>query len=142
MKNLTLFIALFIGVAIFGQHNPISFTTNLTGDTLQVDANIEKGWHLYSANLPHPNEGPLSTEFSFASDQIKIEGDIVESVGITEMDDAFGVEVIYFKDEAKFYIPVKAAHQEISITAPLTISYMVCNDATCIPFDVEVNVVF
>jgi hypothetical protein len=142
MKNLTLLIAIVIGIGVFGQHNPVTFTANLTVDTLKVDAQIEKGWHLYSANLPHPDEGPLSTEFSFASDQIKIKGDIRESEGITEMDDAFGVEVIYFKDQAIFYIPVKVAHQEISVTAPLTISYMVCNDVTCIPFDVEVNVPF
>lgn len=92
-----------IGNMVFGQENPVKFTVSSNHDTLIFTAKVDKGWHLYAAHLPHPNEGPLATEIIFnASPDFQLKGAIIEGKGIVELDNAFGVDVKYFKDNAVF----------------------------------------
>lgn len=135
MKLITHFLfvsILFISVNSFAQQNPVSFEIEIVEDTIVYHAEIEKGWHLYAANLPDPSAGPLPTEFVYNEPIPELTGNIIEPKGHTEMDDAFGVEVKYFENETYYKQLLKA-------TPPSTISgtiyYMVCNDEMCIPLE-------
>jgi DsbC/DsbD-like thiol-disulfide interchange protein len=120
---------------IYGQSSPVTFTAYAANDTLVFDAAIEKGWHLYAAHLPNPYEGPLPTEFIFnASSDFQLNGVVIEPSGITEMDNAFGIEVKYYTNTTSFKQPIKRINEQ-PFTCLGTINYMVCNDQMCIPLD-------
>jgi len=58
-------------------------------------------------------------------------GNVIEPMGHTEMDDAFGVEVKYFEDHT-YYKQLLGSAPKIIIG---TVYYMVCNDEMCIPLE-------
>jgi len=153
MKNIiATFTLVFISFFALGQTNPVKFEITQNGDVLVFEAEIEEGWHLYAANLPSPDAGPLPTEFVFDAQTIDenadgvpdnsvvANGKITESEGIREMDDAFGVEVVYYKEHATFNVPYKVTIASPNSVAKGMIYYMVCNDESCIPFDVSFEV--
>lgn len=142
MKISTFFkwVPMFIAFTFFGQENPVKFTVTSNQDTLVFSAKIEKGWHLYAAHLPHPNEGPLATEIIFnASPNFQVKGSIIEEKGIVKMDDAFGIDVKYFEN-ATVFKQVITKNSTDSFNCTGTISYMVCNDQKCIPLDYSFTV--
>ena len=116
---------------VHAQVNPVSFEVNLNGDTIIFNAQIESGWHLYAANLPDPTAGPLPTEFVYNDPAPELVGNVIEPMGHTEMDDAFGVEVKYFEDHT-YYKQLLGSAPKIIIG---TVYYMVCNDEMCIPLE-------
>lgn len=137
MKNLALLIfsLVFSSQMLFGQQNPVKFTVTHLADTLIFTASIEKGWHLYAAHLPHPNEGPLPTEIIYtASSNFLLNGPILEGKGIVKLDEAFGVDVKYFETKAVFKQVITKNTSE-SFTCSGSINYMVCNDQMCIPLE-------
>ena len=142
MKQLAVFITLILSVGLTAQNNPVVFNISQSADTIVFNAVIEGGWHLYAVHLPNPNEGPLPTEINMdSSNDFTISEPVIEEEGHTEMDDAFGIEVKYFEENAVFKQPIKVLTQEdFNITG--TISYMVCNDQMCIPFDIPINYSF
>ena len=142
MKHLITLFTIFFNGALLAQHNPVSFNISQSSDTIIFDAVIEDGWHMYAVHLPNPNEGPLPTEFIIDStEHFNLVEPVIEEEGHTEMDDAFGIEVKYFEKNVTFKQPIKVLTQEeFHITG--TISYMVCNDQMCIPFDVPLNYSF
>jgi hypothetical protein len=137
MKNLArlLFFFTMFSNVIFGQQNPVSFDISVKNDTLIFNAKIEKGWHVYAAHLPHPNEGPLPTEFIYsASSSFQLKGLVLEGAGIVKMDEAFGVNVKYFDTQAVFkQVIAKNTNEPFNCSG--TINYMVCNDQMCIPLE-------
>ena len=142
MKALLLFkiVPIFLFFVSFAQENPVKFTVSTHQDTLFFLAKIEKGWHLYAAHLPHPNEGPLATEIIFnASPNFQVKGAIIEDKGIIKMDDAFGIDVKYFENSTVFKQVISKNSTE-SFNCSGTISYMVCNDQKCIPLDYPFSV--
>lgn len=136
MRNIV-FILFFLAVNFtFSQHNPVTFNITQSGDTAIFNASIEEGWHMYAVNLPDPMGGPLPTEFIFEeSNAYMLIDQILESKGHTEMDDAFGIEVTYFENNAIFKQRIldksKGAHPGVKGN----IYYMVCNDEMCIPLE-------
>jgi DsbC/DsbD-like thiol-disulfide interchange protein len=135
MKNLLLLFLIMLSTWAFSQTNPVKFTAYAQNDTLIFEATIEKGWHLYAAHLPNPYEGPLPTELIFdANSNFHLDGKVIEPIGIVEMDDAFGIEVKYFKNSTIFKQPITRITKS-SFTCSGTINYMVCNDQMCIPLD-------
>jgi thiol:disulfide interchange protein DsbD len=140
MRTIVLIFSLAISSLVLGQANPVKFTARVQNDTLIFEASIEKGWHLYAAHLPNPYEGPLPTEFVFnASSDFQLQGTVIEPVGITEMDEAFGIEVKYFKQSTVFKQPILRINQT-PFTCVGTINYMVCNDQMCIPLDYSFSI--
>ena len=141
MKLLLITVITICWGTMLSQHNPVSFDISQNDDTLIFNATIETGWHLYAANLPNPEEGPLPTEIYIdANAMIDSTSAIYEGEGHTEMDDAFGIEVKYFETNATFKQRVITKEKITPITG--VINYMVCNDAMCIPFDVPFSYTF
>ncbi|MDP4277226.1 MAG: cytochrome c biogenesis protein CcdA [Bacteroidota bacterium] len=95
-------------------------------------ANIDKGWHLYTMNLPEG--GPVSTSFEFE----KLEGATLvgktqaRSKAISKMDEQFGMTLSWFVNQAVFV-------QKIKLTNPSGflvrghVTFLGCNDESCLP---------
>lgn len=96
-----------------------------------LTGNIEKGWHLYSQDLPK-NSG-IPTTMKITSGNVEAVGK-VEELGkkIEEYSEAFGVQIIYYSDSVKFVqkFRMKQADGNTKISAEIT--FQVCNDKICL----------
>jgi thiol:disulfide interchange protein DsbD len=104
--------------------------------------NIDKGWHLYSTNLPEG--GPIKTTFHFETDSTKVQlkgGIIAKTTPIKEHDKIFDMDLEFFNDAVVFSQKIKVASRPVVIKG--TIEYQTCNDETCTlnetPFSFTVN---
>lgn len=91
---------------------------------------IEKGWHLYSTNLPEG--GPIKTTFHFETDSTKVRflgGITAKTKAIKEHDKIFDMDLEFFNDLAIFSQKVKVLSGPVIIKG--TIEYQTCNDETC-----------
>ncbi|MDC9724192.1 MAG: cytochrome c biogenesis protein CcdA [Urechidicola sp.] len=139
MKNVVFGILTFLfAVNLNAQiHDPVSFTTTVEkiSDSdfyLVVTANIDKGWHLYSQNVPE--DGPIATAFNFKSDsnEFQLVGQTAEGKGHTSFDKTFGMEIKYFENTATFKQHIRLlTSNKIDIVGE--IEYMVCDDTQCLP---------
>ena len=113
---------------------------------LQFKAYIEKGWHLYSQNLPEGVDA-YPTEFIFINkDDYDLDGEMTEPQPIREPDPMFENLVLpYFKDEVVF-------KQRIKVTSAADfkiegeISFMSCDESQCVfppltPFSFNIEAV-
>ncbi|NOX85326.1 MAG: DUF255 domain-containing protein [Chlorobi bacterium] len=120
-------------------------TAKKTGDrTVDIffTAHIDKGYHLYSLNVPE--DGPLPTEFSFQkSDDYKLVGNVAEVTPfIEEYDDVFKMDIKYFVDEATFRQTIRLTSEKDVIPVVGEIAYMVCNDVGCVALYEDINLKF
>lgn len=96
-----------------------------------LTGNIEKGWHLYSQDLPK-NSG-IPTTMKISSGNVEAVGK-VEELGkkIEEYSEAFGVQIIYYSDSVKFVqkFRMKQVDENTKISAEIT--FQVCNDKICL----------
>ena len=127
------FILIILSEFVFSQ-NPVIFETqvNSLGEDkfeLVTNATIEKGWRLYSQNLP--NGGAIPTEFIFDnSSSFDLLGFTKESKSISKFDPIFNMEQTYFESKSTFT-------QEILLlkkieTINVKIAYQACDDIVCI----------
>ena len=94
-------------------------------------ANIDKGWHLYSQNVPE--DGPIATTFTFEkNDNFEFAGIVTEEKGKTIDDPVFGMRIKFFEDKAEFKQRIKILNEELSIVKG-EVEFMVCDDARCLP---------
>lgn len=129
-----------VSINLFAQpESPVKwkFTTKNLGNSeveLIFEASIDSDWHLYSQFLP-PG-GPLSTLFVFEdSTNYESLGLIAESPKPKkEFDEIFKVDVFYFSKKATFTKKIKVLTNE-PFKIKGNVSYQVCNDETCIPYD-------
>lgn len=125
-----------------GMKEPVkwSFSSKLLQDSLYeltFTADIEAGWTIYSVNT-NPDDGPLPTAFNFEdSDSYQLLGKVLESGKTkTGMDPVFKIEVTKFVESpAVFTQRLIAIDPEQPVAGYLT--YMTCNDAECIPADLD-----
>lgn len=117
-------------------YNPIKWKTSVekiseTEYELQIKANIENGWHLYSQNVA--DGGPSPTHFSFSkSSDFQLLGEVKEEKGKTIDDPVFKMSIKFFEKETAFKQRIKAISQKpFSIKAE--VEFMVCNDENCLP---------
>ena len=153
MKKIT-FLLLFLFVLLFTQaqeDSPVHWTFKLSDTTnlmglyeISMTAQIDEHWHMYSQNLPSPDEGPLPTEFHYEpSEAYTIVGKTAEIIPpISKFDDVFEVQVNYFDKKAEFKQLVSIKDKTATIKG--YVSYMVCNESTClppidVPFEVKLN---
>ncbi len=139
MKNVIFGILAFLFSANLNAqiHDPVSYTTSVEkiSDSdfyLIVTANIDKGWHLYSQNVPE--NGPIATAFQFVNDnnQFQLVGKTEEGKGHTSFDKAFGMDIKYFENTATFKQHIRLlTNDKIDIIGE--IEYMVCDDTQCLP---------
>ena len=116
--------------------DPVKWTTSIkkVSDTefdLISTATIDKGWHLYSQEVP-PN-GPLPTYFNFEeSDAYTSVGKITESEGHTSHDPVFDMVITFFDNTASFTKRVKI-NGNAATTIKGEVEFMVCDDTRCLP---------
>ena len=111
-----------------------SITENKTSDNtieIRYKATIEKGWHLYSNELP--DGGPLATEVTYKTlEGAEIVGDLVtDRVAVETYSDVFSMVLGNFKDEVTFVQKIKLLSPQYRIAGD--VRYMACDDGTCIP---------
>ena len=127
------FILIILSEFVFSQ-NPVKFETQVNSlgkdkFELVTNATIEKGWRLYSQNLP--KGGAIPTEFIFDnSSSFDLLGSTKESKSISKFDPIFNMEQTYFESKSTF-------SQEILLlkkieTINVKIAYQACDDIVCI----------
>lgn len=108
---------------------------------LLFNAEIDKGYHLYSLTIPE--DGPLPTVFTFEeSDKLRLDGGVSEViVPIEEYDDVFEMDIKFWEDKAVFKQVIKLSSDNTNIPIIGEIAYMVCNDVGCVALyeDFEIN---
>lgn len=117
-------------------YNPVKWKTSVEriSDTeyeLRTLSSIEKGWHLYSQNIP--DGGPSPTHFTFAKNpSFQLLGGVIEEKGKTINDPVFKMQIKFFEKETTFRQRIK-----VSTTKPFLVKaeleFMVCNDENCLP---------
>ena len=122
--------------------NPVSWEFEVSEEPnvmgmyeITFTATIEEKWHMYSQNLPSPDDGPLPTVFTFDyKEGFDIVGNVVEETKPHAVfDDVFEVQVNYFDGKAVFKQLVGLTDKANEVTINGTVSYMVCNESTCLP---------
>ncbi len=98
---------------------------------LIAKANIDKGWHLYSQDLP--DGGPIPTTFTFddSENTFKIVGNTIEEAGHVVDDPIFKMKVKYFNNSAAFEQKIKLLKDTNIINA--FVEFMACDDKSCSP---------
>ena len=116
--------------------DPVRWTTSVkkVSDTeydLISKASVDKGWHLYSQDVPE--DGPLPTLFEFEDNKaVEFLGKVKESKGTTEHDVVFDMVITFFENTATFTQRVKLLNPA-GTTVKGEVEFMVCDDTQCLP---------
>jgi len=135
MKKIFSVLLLLISIVSFGQ-NPVSWQVSSTilGDSayeIKIEADLDKGWHLYSQFL-ESDEGPLSTYITYETSNFELIGK-TEELGVeTHMDPVWEMDISFFSDHAIFIQKVKSLNPD-SLLFEGNVNFMVCDDSQCLP---------
>lgn len=123
---------------------PVKWKTSIeklsdTEYNLIVAASIEKGWHLYSQDVPE--FGPIPTTFTFddANGAFKFIGNTSEEEGHIVDDPVFQMKIKFFDNTTVFKQKVELLSDVTSVEA--SVEFMVCDDTRCLP-PTEVDLLF
>ncbi len=107
--------------------------------TILLIAKADKGWHVYSQDIPP--KGPLPTTFAFTKSQhFELVGKVVEPKPIVENDPNFDMVLKFFADKAVFKQKIKVLSQKDFMVKGV-LNFMCCDDKQCLPpTDVEFEV--
>lgn len=97
-------------------------------------ATLSAGWHLYGTTMPET--GPRPTHFLFpAVDGVEYTGELTPSVApVSKKDTMFGGEIQQWEEDVTFTRPFLINNNApATITIPVEIEFMGCNDKTCMP---------
>ncbi|MBO9585315.1 MAG: cytochrome C biogenesis protein [Flavobacterium sp.] len=117
-------------------YNPVKWTTSVVKISeseyeLIIKASIEKGWHLYSQEVP--KNGPLGTKFSFdGKGEYLKKGNTKEEEGDVVDDPIYGVKIKYFVNKTIFKQRIKTKN-EIPQQIKGMVEFMACDDTKCLP---------
>lgn len=136
-KSLFLITFILLASCIYAQiQEPVKFSSklNIISDSeveLVFSASIDKGWHVYSTNLP--SGGPISATFNLTDSKgIKLDGKLTpRGKETSSFDKVFEMNLRYFEHNAAFV-------QKIKLTQPMYrikgyLEYGACNDENCLP---------
>jgi len=139
MKKIQLifFLLLLLASNISAQiQDPVSFKTELktiseTEAEIRFTASIDKGWHVYSVNLP--SGGPISATFNIEKiEGAKLIGKLTPlSKEIEKFDKVFEMKLRYFEHSATFSQKIKITGSSYKIKGYL--EYGACDDESCLP---------
>ena len=139
MKKVLLSLLLFVTTlnlnAQFGGAEPVTFEENVivngADGTIEFEAYIEDGFHLYSTNIPEGGPAPMEVNYSLV-EGAEIVGELTPSDGaVTEMDQMFEMMVSYFSESAVFTQKVKFLGGKYRIKG--TLRFQSCSDSNCVP---------
>lgn len=137
MNKIVLIIAMLlfqVGIANAQIEQPVkwSYAAKKLNDKEAVvflKADLDKGWHIYSAY--QPEGGPDKTSFKFApSKDYTLVGKITEPKPIKKYEPVFEINVLYFENSVVF-------QQKIKLNKPMTVvsgklSFQVCTNQKCL----------
>lgn len=117
--------------------NPIRWTFSAVAGKdneieLRFTAKLDKGWHLYSTDLPKDGI-PIPTSFSFSGKGFETLGGIIAPKAIVERDSILDLNLAYFKDSVTFIQRVKLTESIPAIAGQ--VEFNVCNENGCLPPD-------
>lgn len=135
------FVSLQINAQIF---EPVkwSFSSKKISDNeaeIIFTAKIDKGWHLYSQDIPP--EGPVATTFEMEkSNNYQKVGKVSEPKPIVENDPNFDMVLKFFSTKAVFKQKIKLLTNQPFVIKGM-VNFMCCNDVSCLPpNDVEFSI--
>lgn len=133
---LFLFLLSFVGLFQSQIKNPVKFkySVNLvTENTYEavLSATMEKGWHIYSKDLPE--DSGIPTEMKVSGDNVILVGKVLE-VGKKheEFSEAFGAQIVYFSNSVQFKQKFKLKDPTKPANAITEITYQTCDDRVCL----------
>ena len=154
MRKIALFLLGFIIIPVFSFSqilDPVKWSfkveqTKPEEATLLLIAKADKGWHVYSQDIPKGKGGPIPTSFTFKkSKDYELIGKVVEPVPIVENDPNFDMILKFFTDKIIFKQKIKILNIK-DFTVSGSLEYMCCDDKQCLPpneidyaFDIKGN---
>ena len=127
---------LFAGSISAQIQDPVSFKTEFksiseTEAEIRFTGTIDKGWHVYSVNLP--SGGPISATFNTDKmDGAKLVGKLTPlGKEIAQFDKVFEMNLRFFEHSVTFVQKIKIAGATYNIKGYL--EYGACNDESCLP---------
>ena len=135
LMSLMLFVTTLNMSAQFGMVEPVTFEENVVVNgedgTIEFEAYIEQGYHLYSTDIPEGGPSPMEVTYSLV-EGAEIVGALTPGDGaVTEMDPMFEMVVAYFSESAVFTQKVKFLGGKYRIKG--TLRFQSCSDSNCIP---------
>ncbi len=131
MKIASILFFLFLSSFIFSQEKvewSVRYNSNL--NNIELEANIEKGWHLYSQYLKG-DDGPIPTQINFSDNNfLKLIGKVLEPKPIEKFDPNFGAVIAFFNDNVVFLQEIELKE---NTNLDVVINFMVCNETMCLP---------
>jgi DsbC/DsbD-like thiol-disulfide interchange protein len=141
-------LAIFTGLAVFAAtagaaEDPVAWSGKVLPQkplapgarfTVELDARIQPGWHLYA--LDQPEGGPIATEITLPEDQqFSFAGSISAPKPHVVFDPNFNLRVGFYLEKAQFRIPLEVGSAAGTGTKALNIQtrYQCCNDKLCLP---------
>lgn len=117
--------------------NPVKWTFSnkkINTDSYEIyfNANIEKGWHLYAADLPPGGPVPTSFTFTDTSGFVFVKNISPVKDPVKFFDKTFNMNLSYFSDEISFSGVISVSDKNMKSLSGV-VEYMSCNDETCIP---------
>lgn len=115
--------------------------TSASEAELVFTATIDKGWYLYSQNIPEG--GPVPTSFTFeGSDNFQLTGNVIEPKPIEKFDEIFKMDLKYFDGKPVFRQKIRPLTNN-AFKAKGYVEFMCCDNTSCLPptaVDFEINV--
>jgi DsbC/DsbD-like thiol-disulfide interchange protein len=141
-------LLLFAGTGRRQAHPPVrweyrSVTTSDEEADIIITAHLDPGWHIYSQFIGEG--GPLPTSFSLdPTDAFICSGKIRETgKPVRFYDDTYDLEVTWYEQEVSFSQKIILKKKVFTVGGKIT--YMTCNDFTCVPgqqkFSIDVTAV-
>ncbi|SHI77254.1 thiol:disulfide interchange protein DsbD [Mesonia phycicola] len=110
-----------------------------------LNAEIEEHWHIYSQNTPEGGPLPLWFNYLNAETDYELVGETTESESHTQFSEIFGVDEVYFEEEAQFTQNITLKDVALQVVK-MELSYQVCKESCInqqyyVVFDLKENVV-
>lgn len=101
---------------------------------LHITATIDSGWKIYAQHTPVG--GPMPTGIAFNKNTNVLLSGNTKEVGklLRVHEEAFGVDVLYYKGKVDFVQLLKTRHAGTNAIAGKVV-FMSCNDHECLPPD-------
>lgn len=98
---------------------------------IEITAEISDGWNIYSQHTDP--DGPIPTSFDFEpNEDYKLVGEVEEkSEMILEHSELFGVDVMKYKEQAKFLQEISLKKEKTEIKG--SVRFMCCDKTKCLP---------
>ena len=135
-RHLLLLLTFFLFTAASAQEMPVKFTVQQKQvSPTEVDvvftAKIDKGWHVYSTNIPDGGPTAATLHTDKAEGAQPMGALIKQGKEISEDDQIFGMRLSYFENAVTFIQKYKITAKTYNIKGYL--EYGACNDEMCMP---------